>query len=88
MQNGYGGSITGELFSTVHDDLITETTINREVKTRGGPMQGGFSTDITAVDTSVKTSHIIANLRVKLKERLKVHKVSSKRNKQRRSEEA
>ena len=77
LQNGFGGSISGEPFSTVHGDLITETTINREVKTRGGPMQGGFSTDITAVDTFMKTSHIIANLRVKLKERLKVFTKSS-----------
>ncbi len=76
-QNGYGGSISGEPFSTMHGDLITETTINREVKTRGGPMQGGFSTDITAVDTFMKTSHIVANLRVKLKERLKVFTKSS-----------
>ena len=26
--------------STIHGDLIIETTINREVKVRGGPMQG------------------------------------------------
>ena len=39
--HGFGGSISGEPFSTVHGDYITETTINREVKVRGGPMQGG-----------------------------------------------
>ena len=56
----------------MHGDLITETTINREVKAKVGPMQGGFSTDIIAVDTFMKTSHFIANLRMKLKERLRV----------------
>ena len=40
-------------------------------------MQGGFSTDISTVDTFMKTSHIIANLRVKLKERLRVFTKSS-----------
>ena len=39
-QNGFGGSLSGEPFSTIHGDLITETTINREVKVRWSPMQG------------------------------------------------
>eukprot|EP00794_Sanderia_malayensis_P020787 gene20787-22825_t len=30
--NGFGGSLTGKPFSTIHGDLITEVTINREVK--------------------------------------------------------
>jgi len=37
-QNGFGGSMSGEPFFTIHGDLITETTINKEVKFRGGPM--------------------------------------------------
>eukprot|EP00795_Rhopilema_esculentum_P008010 gene8010-13918_t len=77
LENEYGGSVSGESFSTMHGDLITETTINREVTARGGPMQGGLSTDITAVDTFMKTSHFIANLRMKLKERLRVFTTSS-----------
>ena len=48
--HGFGGSISGEPFSTVHGDYITETTINREVKVRGGPMQGGYSTSQKAID--------------------------------------
>ncbi|KAG1692278.1 Glutamate receptor ionotropic, kainate 1 [Nymphon striatum] len=72
LVNGFGGSVSGKPYSTIHGDLITETTINREVKVRGGPMQGGFSTDEKAVDTFVKTSHFMATVRVKLKERLNV----------------
>ena len=33
-----------EPFSNIHGDLIAETTSNREVKVRGGPMRGGYST--------------------------------------------
>ncbi len=69
--------MSGGPFSTIHGDLITETTINREVKVRGGPMQGGFSTDVKTVDTFMKTSHIVADLRGKLKERLNVRSSSS-----------
>lgn len=58
--------------STIHGDLITETTINREVKVRGGPMQGGYSNNEEAMDTFIKTSHIMAKLRSLLKERLDV----------------
>ena len=69
--------MSGEPFSTIYGDLITETTINREVKVRGGPMQGGFSIDVKTVDTFLKTSHIVADLRGKLKERLNVLSTSS-----------
>ena len=72
VKNGFGGSFSGEPFSTIHGDLITETSINREVRVRGEPMQGGFSTDLRTVDTFMKTSHISADLRAKLKERLNV----------------
>ena len=40
-ENGFGGSLTGDKTSAIHEDLIIETTVNREVKVRGGPMQGG-----------------------------------------------
>ena len=36
--------MSGEPFSTIHGDSIMETTINREVKVRGGSMRGGYST--------------------------------------------
>ena len=69
---GFGGSITGQSFSTIHGDLITETTINREVKVRGGPMRGGYSTSFEANDAFIKTSHLMAKIRGKLKEKLNV----------------
>ena len=46
VQNSFGGSLSGEPFSTIHRDLITETTINHEVKVRRGPMQSGYSTNV------------------------------------------
>ena len=70
--NGFGGSLTGDKFSTVHGDLITETTINREVKVRGGPMQGGYSTSLKTTDAFIKTNHLMAKIRRKVKDRLKI----------------
>ena len=36
--------MSGEPFLTMYGDLITEVTINGEVKVCGGPMLGGCST--------------------------------------------
>ena len=66
----FGGSLTGDKFSTKHADLITETTVDWEVKVRGGPMQGGYSTDLDAMNIFVKNTHFIAKLRSVLKERI------------------
>ena len=71
--NGFGGSVTGEPFSTKHGDLIIETTVNRDVKVRGGPMQGGYGTDVDAMNTFVKTTHLMAKLRSALKKKLHFH---------------
>ena len=49
----FGGSLTGDKFSTKHADLIIEMAINGEVKVRGGPMQGGYSTDLDAMNIFV-----------------------------------
>ena len=57
----------GEPFSTIDGDLITETTIKREVKNRGGPMQGGYSTSEQTPDKFIETIHIMAKLRATLK---------------------
>ena len=48
--NGFGGSISGEPFSSIHGDLITEL-FNKETKGTRGPMRAGFSTnhDISSV---------------------------------------
>ena len=65
--NGFGGSISDEPFSSKHMDLIIETTINRDVKVRVGPMQGGYSIDSNATNMFVKTTHLMAKLRAALK---------------------
>ena len=40
---GIGVSSDGKKFSTIPGDLVTQFTINKEVKVRGGPMRGGYS---------------------------------------------
>ena len=40
-----------------------------QVKVRGGLMQGGFSTSEKTNDAFIKTSHLMAAIRRKLKER-------------------
>ena len=72
LANGFGGSLSGQAFSTIHGDLITETTINKETKVRGGPMRGGFSTSEETNDAFIKTSHLMAKIRSALKEKLNV----------------
>ena len=70
LANGFGGSLSGEPFSTIHGDPITETTINWEGKVRGGPMHGGYSISEEPIDAFIKTSHIMVTIRSKLKEKL------------------
>lgn len=53
LANGFGDSMSGETFSTIHGDLITEATITGEVKVRSGPMHGGYS-------SSEKTSDLLS----------------------------
>ena len=40
---GPGVSLSGEAFSSIPGDLVTEIGPNRESKIRGGPMSGGYS---------------------------------------------
>ena len=42
LREGFRGSLSGEPFSSIHGDLITEPAINREVKVRDGPMTDGY----------------------------------------------
>ena len=62
---GMGGSITGEKFSSIHGDLVTEL-FNKETKGTAGPFRAGFSTNIDAVNNWVNTIHIHAMLRANL----------------------
>ena len=45
---GPGDSLSGNKFSTIPGDLVTEVAIYREVKVRGGPMRGSHSASINA----------------------------------------
>ena len=67
---GMGASLSGRKFSTIPGDLVTEVTVNREVKIRGGPMRGGYSTSAEAVDDFVLNTHSIAKLRRALKHKM------------------
>lgn len=68
LDKSCSGSLSGEPFSTEHGDHITETTINREVKVRGGPMRVRYSTDFKAHSNFDKTSHLRARVRSAMKE--------------------
>ena len=73
---GMGGSITGEKFSAIHGDLVTEV-FNKETKGTARPFRCGFSTDIGSVNTWVNTIHIHKMLRTSLHKVLNM-KTSSK----------
>ena len=45
---GIGVSSSGKKFSTIPEDLVTQFTINKEVKVRGEPMRGGYSISFDA----------------------------------------
>ena len=57
------------------DDLVQNGVgglMSGEVKVRGGPMQGGYSTSVQTTYAFIKTSHIMAKLRATLKEILDI----------------
>ena len=60
VKEEFGGNFSDQPFSTEHGDLIIETTINREAKVLGGPMQGGYSKNLSAVNKFVKNTHLLA----------------------------
>ena len=66
---GYGANLSGQKFASIHGDLVTEL-YNRETKGTAGPFRSGYSTDIQATNTWVKTTHIHAKLRVAFREKL------------------
>jgi hypothetical protein len=80
-ERGFGGSLSGEKFSAINGDLITEI-YNGETKGTAGPFRSGYSADITTVNTWVKTSHIHARVRTEFKKNINlctsaVHKEST-----------
>ena len=75
-EKGMGGSISGDKFSSIHGDLVTEL-FNKETKGTAGPFRAGFSTDIESVNNWVNTIHIHAVLRTSLQKVLRI-RTSSK----------
>ena len=67
-----GASLTGRKFSTIRGDLVTEVTVNQEVKTRGGPMRDGYNTSVEDADDFILNTHSLAKLRRALKNRVNV----------------
>ena len=61
-QRDFGGSLSGDSFSYLHGDLITEI-LNGQTETQAGLHSAGFSIDITKVNTWVATSHVHAKVR-------------------------
>ena len=55
IQNGFDRPMGGEQFSTIHGDLITETTIKTEVKERGGQPRSGHRAP-EHIETSLRKS--------------------------------
>ncbi len=66
---GFGGSLSGNAFSSIHGDLITEV-FNGETKRSAGPYKAGYSTDVEKVNTWIKTSHIHAKIQNALREKI------------------
>ena len=62
VQKGFGASITGKPFSSIHGDLVTEY-FNRTTKGTSGPFRAGYSRDTGAVNRWVKTIHIHSKLK-------------------------
>ena len=60
--------MSGQSFSTIHRDLITEVTMSREVKVRVSLMMGRYSTSDQTNDTFIKTNHAMAKIRSKMKQ--------------------
>ena len=70
-ERGFGGSISGEPFSTIHGDLITEL-FNGQTKRQAGPHSLGFSTNIESVNNWVNTAHINAKIRSVFAEKIRL----------------
>ena len=75
MERGFEASITGQKFSSIHGDLITEL-FNKQTKGTSAPFRSGFSTDFEAVNRWISTIHIHCKLREALRKEL-VIKTSS-----------
>ena len=54
---GMGVILSGRKIWTNPGDLVTEVTVNQEVKIRGGPMRGGYSISVETVYDFILNTH-------------------------------
>jgi len=74
-----GVSLSGDKFSSIPGDLVTEIGPNCESKIHGGPMRGGYSTSPEAIDRFYRNSHKLAKLRKHVKDRLTMKHLQEQR---------
>ena len=72
MQHGFGDSLSGDAFSCMHGDLMTEI-FNRQTKRQAGSQYAGFNTDIAKVNTCVPIFHIHAKVRQTLSDKIQLN---------------
>ena len=70
--HGHVASVTGDTFSGVSGDLLCEW-FNKETKGSAAPFRSGYSTEMKALNTWVRTSHIHCALKSNLKQKLRIH---------------
>ena len=68
-QRDFGGSLSGDSFSCLYGDLITEWTNQKA----GIPHSAGFSTEIAKVNIFVATSHIHVKVRQTLSDKIQLN---------------
>ena len=71
-QRGFGGSLSGDSFSCLHGDLMTEI-LNRQTKRQSGPHCAGFSTGIGKVNTWVATFYFRATVRQTVSDKIQLN---------------
>ena len=71
-QRGFDDSLSGDSFSCLHGDLVTEI-FNGQTKRPTGSHCAGFSTDIAKVNTWVATSHIHGKVRKTYSEKVQLN---------------
>ena len=70
-ERGFGASYSGDTFSSVHGDLVTEY-LNREMKGTSGPFRSGHSTSLEKRLKWINTAHIHAKLREQFKDTMRI----------------
>ena len=71
IKAGIGESLSGDNFSSILGDLITEV-FNGETKQQAGPHRSDFSTNVDAVNTWIKTTNIHTKLRKKFNDTIRL----------------